>query len=132
MAEIGFAVATAFATTTGTSGILNVKVSGVSGSTTVSSATITVNPALGIGTQPSGATIDNGQSDLLSVTASNGTTPYSYQWYIGASGTTTSPIGGATSSTFGPTVRKATICGRPWTWSGPTSCPAEATAMPPA
>ena len=63
-------------------------------------ATITVDAALSIGTQPASANIDNGQSDLLSVIAANGTTPYTYQWYIGASGNISSPIGGATSSTF--------------------------------
>ena len=41
-----------------------------------------------------------GQRDTLSVIASNGTTPYSYQWYVGISGNTTNPISGATSSTF--------------------------------
>jgi FG-GAP-like repeat len=49
-----------------------------------------------IGTQPQSATISGG-SRTLSVTAT-GTTPLSYQWYIGASGNTSNPIGGATSS----------------------------------
>ena len=35
----------------------------------------------------------------MSVTAS-GTDPLSYQWYIGTSGTTTNPIGGATGSSY--------------------------------
>ncbi len=53
-----------------------------------------------IGTQPTGATIDNGQSDTLSVTAADGTPGYTYQWYTGTSGTTTSPISGATGSSY--------------------------------
>jgi hypothetical protein len=53
-----------------------------------------------ISTQPANATIDNGQSDTLSVTAASGTPDYTYQWYTGVSGVTTSPIGGATSSSY--------------------------------
>jgi hypothetical protein len=53
-----------------------------------------------IGTQPVSATIDNGQSDTLGVTAANGTPGYTYQWYTGTSGNTTSPISGATSSSY--------------------------------
>ena len=67
-------------------------------------ATITVNPALGISTQPASTTIYYGQSDTLSVTPSGGTTPYHYQWYIGSSGITTSPIGTDSSTlTVSPT-----------------------------
>jgi hypothetical protein len=50
-----------------------------------------------IGTQPQSATISGGSSRTLSVTAT-GTAPLSYQWYIGASGNTSNPIAGATSS----------------------------------
>jgi hypothetical protein len=50
-----------------------------------------------ISTQPVGATINSGQSANLSVTAT-GTSPFTYQWYTGASGNTSSPIGGATNS----------------------------------
>ena len=66
-------------------------------------ATITVNATLSIGTQPASANIDIGQFDLLSVIAANGTTPYTYQWYIGVSGIETSPIEGATNSTLSVT-----------------------------
>src|SRR5262249_6340410 len=45
-------------------------------------------------------TIDNGQSDTLSITAADGTPGYTYQWYVGTSGTTTNPIGGATDSSY--------------------------------
>jgi hypothetical protein len=62
--------------------------------------TVTVNPALGIATQPGSATIDAGQSDILSVLPSGGTTPYGYQWYAGLSSNTKTPIGGATGTTL--------------------------------
>src|SRR5262249_54158633 len=53
-----------------------------------------------IGTQPASATIDNGQSDTLSVTPADGTPGYKYQWYVGTSGTTTNPISEATNSSY--------------------------------
>src|SRR5262249_56393435 len=53
-----------------------------------------------VGTAPASATIDNGQSDTLSVTAADGTPGYTYQWYTGTSGDTTNPISGATSSSY--------------------------------
>jgi Ig-like domain CHU_C associated len=55
--------------------------------------------------QPSSTTITAGGSATLSVSAS-GTAPLSYQWYIGTSGTTTSPIPGSTgaSVTVSPTT----------------------------
>jgi hypothetical protein len=49
--------------------------------------------------QPSSQTITSGSTATMSVTAS-GTAPLKYQWYIGASGTTTSPISGATTSSY--------------------------------
>ncbi|HEX7705920.1 MAG TPA: FG-GAP-like repeat-containing protein [Thermoanaerobaculia bacterium] len=49
--------------------------------------------------QPSSTTINAGGSATLSVAAS-GTTPLSYQWYVGQSGSTGSPIAGATSSSI--------------------------------
>jgi subtilisin-like proprotein convertase family protein len=52
-----------------------------------------------ITTQPAGQTISAGQTATLSVQA-GGTTPLTYQWYIGTSGTTTNPIPGATGSTY--------------------------------
>ncbi len=51
-----------------------------------------------INTHPISATINSGGSVTLRVTAS-GTSP-DYQWYIGASGVTTSPVSGATSATY--------------------------------
>jgi hypothetical protein len=44
-------------------------------------------------------TIQSGSSTTISVTAS-GTAPLTYQWYVGASGTTTNPVANATSSSL--------------------------------
>jgi hypothetical protein len=52
-----------------------------------------------ITTQPQNQTIGPGQTATLSVAAS-GTAPLSYQWYVGTSGNTAIPIGGATSSSY--------------------------------
>jgi hypothetical protein len=49
--------------------------------------------------QASDATIDEGETYLIGVTAS-GTEPLSYQWYQGASGDTSSPISGANINTY--------------------------------
>ena len=45
-----------------------------------------------IGVQPTSTTITSGQTATLTVTAT-GTSPLTYQWYQGAVGTTTSPVG---------------------------------------
>jgi DNA-binding beta-propeller fold protein YncE len=50
-------------------------------------------------TQPSSQTIDSAQSATLSV-AATGTPPLTYQWYQGQSGDTSTPIQGATSSSY--------------------------------
>ncbi len=52
-----------------------------------------------ITTQPQSQTINSGQTATLSVGA-EGTGPLSLQWYQGASGTTSSPVSGATGATF--------------------------------
>ena len=53
-----------------------------------------------ITTQPAGTTITQGSGGVtLSVTAS-GTTPFTYQWYVGTSGTKTNPIPGANASSI--------------------------------
>jgi hypothetical protein len=49
--------------------------------------------------QPSSTTISDGQSATLSVGAA-GTAPLTYQWYIGTSGQTASPISGGTASSI--------------------------------
>ena len=58
-----------------------------------------------ITTQPQSRTINSGSSATLTVGAS-GTTPLSYQWYVGNSGNTNSPVSGATgpSLTVTPAV----------------------------
>jgi len=52
-----------------------------------------------ITTQPASQTVASGQTALMSVAAS-GDNPFSYQWYIGTSGDTSTPIQGATSATY--------------------------------
>ena len=51
-----------------------------------------------INTHPSNKTIGGGQSETLSVSATASSGSLSYQWYTGTSGNTSSPVGGATSS----------------------------------
>lgn len=55
-------------------------------------ATITVNTPAAITTEPAAVTINSGETTTLNVTAT-GTAPLTYQWYQGASGTTTTPVG---------------------------------------
>ena len=52
-----------------------------------------------ITTQPQSQTVTSGQSATLTVAATSGS-PLSYQWYQGVSGTTTTPISGATASSY--------------------------------
>lgn len=71
-----------------------------------------------ITSQPTSRTITRGQSTTLSVSAT-GTAPLSYQWYVGASGNSSTPVSGGTSSsiTVSPTsttsywVRVSNSCG---------------------
>lgn len=71
-----------------------------------------------ITSQPSSRTITSGASTTLTVSAT-GTAPLSYQWYVGTSGNTGTPISGATgtSHTVSPTattsywVRVSNACG---------------------
>ena len=57
--------------------------------------------------QPQSASVSGGTSRTLSVTAT-GTTPLSYQWYIGSSGNTANPISGATGSSITVTPSSTT------------------------
>jgi hypothetical protein len=50
--------------------------------------------------QPASQMIASGTTATMSVTASGTGGAFLYQWYVGASGVTTNPIGGATSSSF--------------------------------
>src|SRR5262249_37453538 len=54
------------------------------------------------------AIIDNDQTDTLTVTPSNGTTPYHYQWYQGPTGTTTTPVGTDSNSFTTPFLSSTT------------------------
>src|SRR5439155_7740421 len=72
-------------------------------------ASITVNGSLSAGPiTPNIPSIDAGESVTLSANASDGTTPYSYQWYSAFGCTTGSLISGATSSTYLATPTSAT------------------------
>ncbi|MDQ3280967.1 MAG: hypothetical protein M3Q69_06110 [Acidobacteriota bacterium] len=67
---------------------------------TADSATVTVTICTPrIVTQPVGETVDPGASRTLSVSAT-GNPPLTYQWYVGTSGVTTSPVSGATNPTY--------------------------------
>ncbi len=76
--------------------------SSCNGSSSINSNTATVTVvvcnSVGIATQPASRTINSGATATLSVTPS-GSGPFTYQWYEGASGTTTSPVG-TNSGTF--------------------------------
>jgi len=60
-------------------------------------------------TQNSGTdqTISAGSIANMSVTVT-GTPPYTYQWYAGSAGTTTSPLSGQTNSSFSTTLSQGT------------------------
>jgi peptidoglycan/xylan/chitin deacetylase (PgdA/CDA1 family) len=98
-----------------------VRVSNACGTEDSNTATITVETCIPptITTHPQSQTIPSGESVQLSVQA-NGTLPLSFQWYLGASGDTSNPISGATSSTYQTPnltattnywVRVSNICG---------------------
>jgi hypothetical protein len=76
-----------------------VRATNVGGTADSTAATVTVNQPAAIATSPSSTTINSGSNATQSVTAS-GTGPLSYQWYQGASGTTTSPINTATLASY--------------------------------
>ncbi len=73
-----------------------VRISNGTGSVDSNTATITVQAAnipLSIVSQPLSTTIASGQSAMLSISVSGGTSPtYSYTWYQGASGNTSTPV----------------------------------------
>jgi YD repeat-containing protein len=77
-----------------------VRVTGSCGLTADStSATVTFCSAPSISSITGPRTVRSGDSTTLSVSASGGA-PLAYQWYIGPSGTTTSPIANATSASI--------------------------------
>ena len=62
-------------------------------------ATVNIATAPTITTQPSSTSINSGATTTLTVASSGSPTP-TYQWYQGASGTTTDPVTDATSASF--------------------------------
>jgi formylglycine-generating enzyme required for sulfatase activity len=83
-----------------------VKVSNGSGEAQSGSYIITIEVAPSITTQPVSTTINSGSTATLSVVA-GGTAPLTYQWYQGAVGATTSPVG-ANSASFTTAALSAT------------------------
>jgi hypothetical protein len=75
-----------------------VKVSSGGGTVNSNTATVTVGTAPSILQQPLSQTISSGATANLGVTAV-GTGTLSYQWYMGTSGVTTTPVTGATANT---------------------------------
>jgi ELWxxDGT repeat protein len=81
-------------------GNYTVTVTNASGCSSMSAATtVTVNAATTIAQQPQTKTIPKNTTTTLSV-AAGGTGTLLYQWYSGTSPSTSSPIGGATGSTY--------------------------------
>jgi hypothetical protein len=76
-------------------------------SNAASGCALTYGPPVVITRQPQSLTITSGQMVTLSVAAS-GTAPFAYQWYVGASGNSSSPIAGATSSSYNTGVLTST------------------------
>jgi hypothetical protein len=69
--------------------------------------TLTVNQAPTIQTQPASQTINSGQTATLTVSAT-GTPSVTYQWYQGATGDTTTPVGTNSSSFTTPALTATT------------------------
>lgn len=76
-----------------------VRVTNSAGGTNSSTAALTVTQPPAVTAQPASLGIYPGQTAALSVGTSGGG-PLSYQWYIGASGDTGSPISGATAASY--------------------------------
>jgi uncharacterized protein YkwD len=81
-----------------------VRVSNAFGAADSATATISVTqPPAGVAPaitlQPQGQTVTAGQTATL-VIAAGGTEPMSYQWYVGPSGATSSPLAGATAPVY--------------------------------
>src|SRR5207247_6199113 len=81
--------------------------------------TIPFGAAPTITTQPGSQTIASGSTATMSVGAS-GTPTLTYQWYLGTSGNTASPIGGATASSY--TTPPLTTTTNYWVQIGNASC----------
>jgi hypothetical protein len=81
------------------------------GRSTTGTFTIVVAPPLAvaasIATHPASVPVTSGNTTTLSVTAA-GTAPFTYQWYQGASGTTTTPVGTNSTSFTTPALTTTT------------------------
>jgi formylglycine-generating enzyme required for sulfatase activity len=84
-----------------------VRVSNPVGDVNSSLVTVTVGTPPSITTQPASSAITSGSTATLTVTAT-GTAPLSYQWYQGAVGTTTTPIGTNSASFTTPALTATT------------------------
>jgi hypothetical protein len=62
---------------------------------TSATSTVTVNPLPSVTINPAYATIDFGQPETFTSNPANGTSPYSYQWYLNGA-----PVSGATNQTW--------------------------------
>jgi hypothetical protein len=79
-----------------------VRVSNACGTVDSAAATVSIDAVcqpITITNSPAPATVASGEPATLAVAVS-GTSPASYQWYLGASGNTSSPIAGATDRTL--------------------------------
>ncbi len=83
-----------------------VRVSNAGGTADSATATITVGDGPAITTQPASQTIATGTTAAFSVVATG--TGLHYQWYQGASGTTTTPVGTDSASFTTPALTTAT------------------------
>lgn len=70
-------------------------------------ATISVNQPAAIATHPASFTLDSGATTTLTVSAS-GTGPFAYQWFQGASGIATTPVGTNSKSFTTPALSETT------------------------
>ena len=86
-----------------------VKVTNVANSVGANSntAVVSINQAAAISSHPASVAINSGQTTVLNVTAT-GTGPLTYQWYQGASPSTTTPVGTNSSSFTSPVLSTAT------------------------
>ena len=84
-----------------------VKVTNTSGNVNSNTALVSINQPAAIGSHPASVAINSGQTTVLNVTAT-GTNPLTYQWYQGASPSTTTPVGTNSSSFTTPVLSTAT------------------------
>ena len=84
-----------------------VRISNAAGSVDSDAALVTMATAPVITAQPASVTIANGQAATLTVTAT-GSTPLIYQWYQGAVGVTSTPVGSNSASFTTPALSETT------------------------